>query len=151
MRILILALLIGLAFTEIASAEYAQVGCYNVSFTLDRPHEVNVSTFYENKYVSIKTFDGPVDIIIWGNQTSTYKMYDATVGNTDYVDSITVDGDNAFFIIAPYGRGDRNIYSAIYRIDDKVGENCTVVRITSELSLDNTIDFLRSLHIESDS
>jgi hypothetical protein len=148
MRLLILYLTLILAGLSLATAESVNVGGYNVSFNMTRPHEIVPSSGTMNAVLTIKTFDGPASIFIRPEEDEFFAMHiafnESSKGNVaiermkidnrwGYV-TMTAEKDNMI--------GHRN-YGAYYSPD-----NHTLAIISSEMPLFDTVDFLRGLHIK---
>jgi hypothetical protein len=123
----LLSLVLLLALITCASAESIKVGNYTVSFEMKQTHMVEVTNVTDNlldKMLIVKTFNGSVGIIPGWHVKSWNDAYN--------LDQITIGG-----LQGKIGTF-KEEYDAFY--PDGL--------IISKLHMDETVDFLRSLHIK---
>ncbi|MGA9097974.1 MAG: hypothetical protein WB392_03485 [Methanotrichaceae archaeon] len=111
----------------------ANLGGYNFTFEMNRPHEVSGAT--------VKTFDGFIFLGITNNATQAGFTPEKFIGYT------MVGKNIALLYKTGYGYLDNSGYSALFSttLPPRGPHNIAVL---STLNLTDTIDFLRSLKIE---
>ncbi len=116
----------------VVSAESIILGDYNLSFELNKPHEMEIIP----PDIIIKTFDGKI-IMEYANWSSSLHLSDNVP-----TESINFSGRYGDLQIL------RSIYDVpIYDVTIPMGKNSHIL-IQSHMPFLNTADFLRSLHIE---
>lgn len=154
MKIITLAILILLLVGAVASAQrdYAQAGPFNVSFDINKTHEIIVDPSKNlNQTLHIKTFDGKADVTIlnYAISSSTIDLGGYTIPEI-YIDnmrtyderSIVVDDRPAYLLISISDT------SQIYYFAEYYPSSTCEVRLVSTLPLLDTAHLLETIHIE---
>ena len=150
-------ILVALMLTGVASAEreYAKVNEFNVSFELNKTHDVVIDAGNSiNGSLAIRTFEGTLTISLIQypkpHSVNSTWLRDGLIGLSNMgapAEAVEIDKSQSIFIISMSRDTGRPVYGALYYPDLNAGKASRFISISSTLPFYTTADLLRTIQV----